>query len=103
MVVDSIKKILHYFINSKELKKTQPMMSTAVAPNDDVQSLYTIVENCLKDNVSRFYSAILHTFITLKTRCYDIYLFFIWLIIFRLFRRVNMCHTYKLSFYFFSQ
>ncbi|XP_031629019.1 neuropathy target esterase sws isoform X1 [Contarinia nasturtii] len=56
MVFDSIKKLVHYFINSKENKTTavETTMSTAIVPNPEeqsLQSLYTIVENCLKDNV----------------------------------------------------
>lgn len=67
MVVDSIKTFILYFINSKEPQTTatttEPVptttMSTAIASSDDVQSLYTIVENGFKDNVSlelRFYN-----------------------------------------------
>lgn len=69
MVVDTIKKLIFYFINSNEPNKiavetitasttttteSPETMSTAIAPNDDgdVQSLYSIVENGLKDNVS---------------------------------------------------
>lgn len=56
MVVDSIKKLVFYFINSAELQKNKITMNTAIVPNDDSQSLYEIVENCLKDNVSmRFF------------------------------------------------
>lgn len=64
MVVDTIKKLIFYFVNSKEpnefaaetatTTEAPTTMSTAIAANgdDDVQSLYTIVENGLKDNVS---------------------------------------------------
>lgn len=52
MVVDSIKKLVFYFINSKELKKNKTTMNTAIVQNSDSQSLYEIVENGLKDNVS---------------------------------------------------
>lgn len=66
MVVDSIKKLISYFSN-KVLGKsddddsiesisttTTTTMSTAIASNDgeEEQSLYTIFENGLKDNVS---------------------------------------------------
>lgn len=60
-----MKKIIFYFFKSNEVNKTttilttsQPeatppsTMGTAIAANDDEQSLYTIVENSLKDNVS---------------------------------------------------
>lgn len=54
MVVDSIKKLMFYFINSKEsLMKNETTMNTAIVSNSDSLSLYEIVENCLKDNVSR--------------------------------------------------
>lgn len=56
MVIDSIKKFASYFINSKKFEKNQTTMNTAIVANNDVQSLYTIVENCLKDNVSRQYA-----------------------------------------------
>lgn len=64
MVVDTIKKLILYFINSNEPNKivvetttedptiTTETMSTDIVTNDDVQSLYSIVENGLKDNVS---------------------------------------------------
>lgn len=68
MVVDTIKKSILYFINSKEpaAKIAIEVSTTTVAPepaaetmsapivpnNDDVQSLYSFVENGLKDNVS---------------------------------------------------
>lgn len=70
MVVDTIKKFIFYFINSKESNNivvetttteapttttTTETMKTAIAPNDvddDVQTLYSIVENGFKDNVS---------------------------------------------------
>lgn len=64
MVVDTIKRLIYYFVDSTEPNKiavesattteAPVTMSTAIAPNDDddVQSLYTIVENGLKDNVS---------------------------------------------------
>lgn len=64
MVVDTIKKLILYFINSNEPDKivvetttedptiTTETMSTDIVTNDDVQSLYSIVENGLKDNVS---------------------------------------------------
>lgn len=57
MVVDSIKKLVFYFINSKELQRNKTMMNTAIVPNVNSQSLYEIVETCLKDNVSmRFFT-----------------------------------------------
>lgn len=64
MVVDTIKKLIFYFVNSKEpnefaaetttITEAPTTMSTEIAANDDddVQSLYSIVENGLKDNVS---------------------------------------------------
>lgn len=68
MVVETIKKLILYFINSKEpneivvettttTTEDPPIaatgaMSTDILTNDDVQSLYSIVENGLKDNVS---------------------------------------------------
>lgn len=54
MVIDSIKKLVLYFINSKEIEKNKLTMSdTAIVPNKETaQSLYEIVENGLKDNVS---------------------------------------------------
>lgn len=65
MVVDTIRKLIFYFINSKESNKivveettpteqapTTETMSTSIVANDDVQSLYSIVENSLKGNVS---------------------------------------------------
>lgn len=63
MVVDSIKKLIFYFSSSKVFSKsddggsidtTTTTMSTAIASGDEEeQSLYTIVENSLKDNVSK--------------------------------------------------
>lgn len=64
MVVDSIKKLILYFSSSKVFSKsddggsidttTTATMSTAIASSDEEeQSLYTIVENSLKDNVSK--------------------------------------------------
>lgn len=64
MIVDTIKRLIYYFVDSTEPNKiavesatateAPVTMSTAIAPNDDddVQSLYSIVENGLKDNVS---------------------------------------------------
>lgn len=71
MVVDTIKQLIFYFVNSKEPNEiaaetsteahtatATETMSTAIAANDDedVQSLYSIVENGLKDNVSVEYN-----------------------------------------------
>lgn len=50
MFVDSIMEILPYFVRSMESNKTT--ISTPIAPTDEVPSLYEIVENSLKDNVS---------------------------------------------------
>lgn len=50
MFADSIIKLLPYFVRSMESNKTT--IVTAIAPTDEVPSLYEIVENGLKDNVS---------------------------------------------------
>lgn len=50
MVVDSIAKFLRFFTRSKESENTT--MSAIIVSNNEVQSLYEIVENCLKENVS---------------------------------------------------
>lgn len=50
MVVDSIKKLFGYFSKSKETE-----MNAVIVSNNEAQSLYSIVENCLKENVSTEY------------------------------------------------
>lgn len=53
MVVDSIKKLFGYFSKSKETESTT--MNAVIVSNNEAQSLYSIVENCLKENVSTEY------------------------------------------------
>lgn len=50
MVVDSIKKLFGYFSKSRETEDTT--MNAVIVSNNEAQSLYSIVENCLKENVS---------------------------------------------------
>lgn len=50
MVVDTIAKFLRFFTRGKESDNTT--MSAIIVSNSEVQSLYEIVENCLKENVS---------------------------------------------------
>lgn len=54
MFVDSVTKLLLYFTKSTESTKTT--MSTAIVSNSELQSLYEIVENGLKDNVSMIHN-----------------------------------------------
>lgn len=53
MVVDSIKKLFGYFSKSRETEDTT--MNAVIVSNNEAQSLYSIVENCLKENVSTEY------------------------------------------------
>lgn len=54
MFVDSVTKLLLYFTKSTESTKTT--MSSAIVSNSELPSLYDIVENCLKDNVSMIHN-----------------------------------------------
>lgn len=52
MFYDFIKKILFAFNSRGDQSTPSTMITTTIAQEDGENSLYAVVENCLKDNVS---------------------------------------------------